>query len=44
LFRQAAVALSARFREVAGAEVRRVGVVLCGGNQDLDAIPWMVKH
>jgi len=33
-----AVALSAEFRERVGAE--RVGIVLCGGNVDLDALPW----
>jgi threonine dehydratase len=24
-------------------EVRRVGVILCGGNVDLDALPWLSK-
>jgi len=36
-----AVALSERFRSLKGIE--RVGVVICGGNTDLDAFPWVVK-
>lgn len=39
---QAAVALSQEFKLLAGPAVRRVGVILCGGNQDLDRIPWML--
>lgn len=34
-----AVALSRAFRDRPGPE--RVGVILCGGNVDLDALPWM---
>lgn len=34
-----AVALSEELRAVEGA--KRVGVVLCGGNVDLDRLPWM---
>ena len=36
-----AAVLSPKFKELAGSEVKRVGVVLCGGNVDLDSIPWM---
>lgn len=35
-----AAVLSPKFRELAGASVKRVGVVLCGGNVDLDNLPW----
>ena len=34
-----AVALSDRFRQLEGLE--RVGVLLTGGNVDLDALPWI---
>ncbi len=36
-----AAVLSHKFREKAGPDVKRVGVVLCGGNVDLDNIPWI---
>jgi len=36
-----AVALGARFAQMEGGGLGRVGVVLCGGNQDLDKIPWL---
>ena len=36
-----AAVLSPKFKELAGPEIRRVGVVLCGGNVDLDDLPWM---
>jgi len=39
---QVAAAIGAEFKAVAGPEVKKVGVVLCGGNQDLDCIPWVV--
>ena len=26
-----------------GRPVKRIGVVLCGGNQDLNKIPWMLQ-
>ncbi len=38
-----AAVLSHKFREKAGPDVKRVGVVLCGGNLDLDNIPWIKK-
>ena len=37
-----AALLSAEVKSLAG--ISRVGVVLCGGNADLDALPWAVKH
>ena len=39
---KAAVALSAAFAARSGPDVKRVGVILCGGNIDLDRIPWML--
>ncbi len=36
-----AAVLSPKFKELAGPEVQRVGVVLCGGNVNLDKLPWM---
>ena len=36
-----AAVLSDKFREEVGPDVKRVGVVLCGGNVDLDNIPWI---
>ena len=36
-----AAVLSPKFKELAGPGVKRVGVVLCGGNMDLDNLPWM---
>jgi threonine dehydratase/serine racemase len=39
-----AVALGKEFRAIAEAEgLKKVGVILCGGNQDLDALPWLAK-
>ena len=39
-----AVALSEVFKrdvaEAEGSTVRRVGIILCGGNVDLDHLPW----
>ncbi len=35
-----AAVLSPEFKKLAGPEVKRVGVVLCGGNLDLDGLPW----
>ena len=35
-----AAVLSPKFKELAGPEVKRVGVILCGGNVDLDNLPW----
>ena len=36
-----AAVLSEQFRELAKpAEVKRVGVILCGGNVDLNNLPW----
>mmetsp|Transcript_4747 Transcript_4747/g.15377 ORF Transcript_4747/g.15377 Transcript_4747/m.15377 type:complete len:105 (-) Transcript_4747:20-334(-) len=37
-----AVTLGARFRALsAEAGLKRVGVIVCGGNVDLDRLPWM---
>uniref|UniRef100_A0A7S0YX67 Tryptophan synthase beta chain-like PALP domain-containing protein n=1 Tax=Hemiselmis tepida TaxID=464990 RepID=A0A7S0YX67_9CRYP len=36
-----AVALSDRFRSIEG--IQRVGIVICGGNTDLDDLPWVKK-
>jgi threonine dehydratase len=36
-----AVALSDTFRALSG--IRTVGIVLCGGNVDLDALPWSMR-
>jgi threonine dehydratase len=36
-----AVACSAWMRRNENADMRDVGVVLCGGNVDLAALPWM---
>ena len=39
-----AVAISKEFQEkTAGKNIDRVAVILCGGNQDLDALPWIKK-
>ena len=38
-----AAVLNHKFQEVAGTEVKKVGVVLCGGNTDLDKLPWMTN-
>ena len=40
LTHQAAAVLTEAFRARCGPGVRRVCVVLSGGNQDLDDIPW----
>lgn len=29
------------FRQLAGQDVQRVGIILCGGNVDLDNLPWV---
>lgn len=34
-----AVVLSERFKQLEG--IDKVGVVICGGNVDLDKLPWM---
>ena len=36
-----AAVLSPKFKELAGPDVQKVGVVLCGGNVDLDKLPWV---
>ena len=36
-----AAVLSNQFKALVGPEVKRVGVVLCGGNVDLDHLPWI---
>ena len=38
-----AAALSPKFKQMAGPEVKKVGVILCGGNVDLEQLPWMPK-
>lgn len=39
-----AVVLTHQFREMAGPDVKKVGVVLCGGNTDLDKLPWITNN
>ncbi len=39
-----AAVLSPKFKELAGPSVKRVGVVLCGGNVDLSHIPWISNN
>ncbi len=36
-----AAVLKEDFRRLVGTDVKKVGVILCGGNADLDKIPWM---
>jgi len=36
----AGMVVAAALSEQLPAELRRVGVVLCGGNVDLDKLPW----
>ena len=40
-----AAVLSQQFREVVGSSPQqlKVGVVLCGGNLNLDSLPWMTS-
>ena len=38
-----AAVLSPQFQEVVGAGRLKVGVILCGGNLDLDHLPWMTS-
>ena len=35
-----AAVLSPKFKEMAGPDVKRVGVILCGGNVDVNNLPW----
>ena len=35
-----AAVLSPKFKELAGPEIQKVGIILCGGNVDLDNLPW----
>ena len=39
-----AVVLNQQFREMVGPDVKKVGVVLCGGNTDLDKLPWIISN
>ncbi len=36
-----AAVLSPKFKEVVGPDVQKVCVVLCGGNVDLNKLPWL---
>ena len=38
-----AAVLNHQFQEMTGPDVKRVGVVLCGGNTDLDKLPWTIN-
>ena len=38
-----AAVLNQQFREMVGPDVKKVGVVLCGGNTDLDKLPWLTS-
>ena len=35
-----AAVMTEEFRQLVGPNVKKVGVVLCGGNVDLDSLPW----
>ena len=37
-----AAVLNQQFHEMAGPHAKKVGVVLCGGNTDLNKLPWIV--
>lgn len=37
-----AAVLKQSFCKMAGPGVKKVGIVLCGGNTDLDKLPWTV--
>ena len=39
-----AAVLNHQFREMAGPNVKKVGIVLCGGNTDLNKLPWTVTN
>ena len=39
-----AAVLAPQFRQLVGPGSMRVGVVLCGGNVDLDHLPWMTSQ
>ena len=39
-----AVVLTQQFQEMVGPDVKKVGVVLCGGNTDLDKLPWVTNN
>ena len=39
-----AAVLNKKFREMAGPDTNKVGVVLCGGNTDLDKLPWTTTN
>ena len=36
-----AAVMTEEFRKLVGPDVKKVGVVLCGGNVDLDSLPWI---
>ena len=38
-----AAVLSPKFKELAGPNIKKVGVILCGGNVNLDELPWTNK-
>ena len=39
-----AAVLNQQFREMAGPDVKKVGVVLFGGDTDLSKLPWTVTN
>ena len=39
-----AAVLNKKFHEMAGPDTKKVGVVLCGGNTDLDKLPWTTTN
>ena len=39
-----AAVMKEEFRQLAGPGVEKVGVVLCGGNVDLDHLPWVTSN
>ena len=36
-----AAVLNPQFQKLVGPRSMRVGIILCGGNVDLDHLPWM---
>lgn len=36
-----AAVISDRFRSIGSTDIRKVGVILCGGNVDLQHLPWL---
>lgn len=39
-----AAVLNKQFLEMAGPDAKKIGVILCGGNTDLDKLPWTTTN